>query len=170
MRERARTALRDDGRDRQQGGFALLLTVMFLLMLASMAFAGLETVQRDQQVAGHLNRKRMSLHAADAGLAKAMETLQLTGTPAIPVTKLGDAALYPHGRPSFGPDTSNGPAVESLGTGPPSSSSGGGFNLQPTQNGTPQFQMEYFKIRVQGKAPGGSLTRLEFATSALQAN
>ena len=73
-----------------EGGFALLMTVMLLLMLASLAFAGLETVQRDQQVAGHLNRKRMALHAADAGLAKGMETFNLNGTPTVPTTNLGD--------------------------------------------------------------------------------
>ena len=151
-------------REPRRGGFALVLTVMLLLMLASLAFAGLETVQRDQQVAGHQNRSRMALHAADAGLAKAMETLELTGTPSIPTTQLGDPALYPHGRPSFEADTSDGPAVESLGAGGVN-----GFNLQPTQNGAPQFQVEYWKIRVQGNAPGGTRARLEFATGAIAA-
>lgn len=150
---------------RRQGGFALILTVMMLLMLASLAFAGLETVQRDQQVAGHQNRARIALHAADAGLAKAMETLELTGTPSIPTTKMGDTNLYPHGRPSYQADTSDGPAVESLGTGGVS-----GFNLQPTQSGAPQFQTQYWKIRVQGNAPGGTRTRLEFATGAIITN
>ncbi len=154
--------LKHRGRD---GGFALLMTVMLLLMLASLAFAGLETVQRDQQVAGHLNRKRMALHAADAGIAKGMETLNLTGTPTVPTTSLGDSSLYPHGQPSYRADTSDGAAVESLGAGGVP-----GFNLQPTQNGTPQFQMEYYKIRVQGNAPGGSRSRVEFATGSITAN
>ncbi len=150
----------------RQEGFALLLTVMLLLMLASLAVAGLETVQRDQQVSGHLNRKqRVALHAADAGLAKAMETLNQTGTPTIPTTSLADGTLYPHGQPSYQADTSNGPAVENLGAGGLS-----GFNLQPNANGNPQFQVEYYKIRVQGNAPGGSLARLEFATGSIVAN
>lgn len=156
-----------DDRRRRSGneGFALFITVMLLLMLASLAFAGLETVQRDQQVAGHLNRKRMALHAADAGIAKALETLSQTGTPTIPTTQLGDASLYPHGRPSYEADTSDGAAVETLGTGGVP-----GFNLQPNQNGSPQFQMQYYKIRVQGNAPGGSTARIEFATGSITTN
>ena len=154
-----------DRERRHDEGFALLLTVLLLLMLASLAFAGLDTVQRDQQVSGHLNRKRIALHAADAGLAKGMETLNLTGTPTVPNTNLGDATLYPHGLPSYQADTSAGAATQSLGAG-----SVPGFNLQPTQNGTPQFQMQFWKIRVQGNAPGGSLSRVEFATGSIIAN
>ena len=148
-----------------EGGFALLMTVMLLLMLASLAFAGLETVQRDQQVAGHLNRKRMALHAADAGLAKAMETFSLTGTPTVPTVQLGDSSLYPYGRPSYQADTTDGAAVESLGTGAVP-----GFNLQPNPDGTPPFEMEYYRIRVQGNAPGGSTSRVEFVTGAIKTN
>lgn len=155
---------RATGRPRE-GGFALFMTVMLLLMLASLAFAGLETVQRDQQVAGHLNRRRMAIQAADAGIAKALETLQQTGTATIPTTQLGDSSLYPHGQPSYEADDSDGPAVEPLSTGGVPN-----MNLQPTQNGTPQFQMQYYKIRVQGNAPGGTSTRIEFATSAITAN
>lgn len=150
----------------REGGFALFITVMLLLMLASLAFAGLETVQRDQQVAGHMNRKRMALQAADAGIAKALETLDVTGTPSIPTTQLGDSTLYPHGRPSYQADNSDGPAVEPL--------QGGGapelFNMQPNQNNQPQFQTQYYKIRVEGNAPGGSSARIEFATSAIATN
>jgi hypothetical protein len=152
------------GRTREDG-FALLMTVMLLLVLASLAFAGLETVQRDQQVAGHLNRKRIALNAADAGIAKGLETLTLTGTPVVPTTTLGDTGLYPQGRPRYMADTSDGPAVENLGTG-----GVGGYNLQPTQNGAPQFQMQYYKIRVEGRAPGGSRSRVEFATGSIVAN
>ena len=152
-------------RQRHEGGFALLLTLMLLLMLASMAFAGLETVQRDQQVAGHLNRKLMALHAADAGLAKGMEMVSLNGTLSVPTTQLGDSSLYPHGRPSYQADNSDGAAFEILGTGGVP-----GFNLQPTQNGAPQFQMEYYRMRVQGNAPGGSTSRVEFAAGSIKAN
>ena len=148
-----------------QGGFALLLTVLLLLMLASMAFAGLNTVQRDQQVAGFLNRKRASLHAADAGIAKAMETLSQTGTPTIPTTSLADGGLYPHGRPSFGIDTSAASAVDGLGVGGVP-----GMNLQPTQNGVPAFQMQFWRVRVQGNAPGGTVSRVEFGTGSIIAN
>jgi Tfp pilus assembly protein PilX len=148
-----------------QGGFALLLTVLLLLMLASLAFAGLDTVQRDQQVAGFLNRKRASLHAADAGVAKAMETLSQTGTPAIPNTSLGDTSLYPYGQPSYGVDTSAATTVDGLGVGGVP-----GMNLQPTQNGVPAYQMQFWRVRVQGNAPGGTVSRVEFGTGSIIAN
>jgi Tfp pilus assembly protein PilX len=150
---------------RAQRGFALLLTVMLLILLASLAFAGLDTVQRDQQVAGFLMRKRMSLHAADAGLAKAMETLNQSGTPSIPNTPLADTGLFPHGQPSYGVDTTAAQAVQGLGVGAVP-----GMNLQPTQNGVPAYQMEYWRVRVQGNAPGGTVSRVEFATGSIKAN
>lgn len=151
--------------DRRQGGFALLLTVLLLLMLASLAFAGLDTVQRDQQVAGFLNRKRVSLHAADAGVAKAMETLSQTGTPSIPDTNLADTTLYPYGQPSYGVDTSAASTVDGLGVGGVP-----GMNLQPTQNGVPAYQMQFWRVRVQGNAPGGTVSRVEFGTGSIIAN
>lgn len=150
---------------RSQGGFALLLTVLLLLMLASLAFAGLDTVQRDQQVAGFMNRKRVSLHAADAAVAKALETLSQTGTPTVPSTTLADTSLYPHGRPSFEVDSTAASTVDGLGVGGVP-----GMNLQPTQNGQPAYQMQYWRIRVQGNAPGGTVSRVEFGTGSIIAN
>lgn len=152
-------------RRRSQGGFALLLTVLLLLMLASLAFAGLDTVQRDQQVAGYLNRKRVSLQAADAAVAKAMETLNQAGTPTIPTTSLGDTTLYPYGQPSYGVDTTAASTVDGLGVGGVP-----GMNLQPTQNGVPAYQMQFWRVRVQGNAPGGTVSRVEFGTGSIIAN
>lgn len=154
-----------DARRRREGGFALLMSVMLLLFLALLAFAGLATVQRDQEVAGNLNRKLIALDAADAGIAKGLETLNQTGTPSVPTTLIGDSSLYPYGRPSYQADTSNGPPIVSLGAGGVP-----GFNLQPTQSGAPQFQMDYWKIRVQGNAPGGTTAHVEFATGSIKAN
>jgi Tfp pilus assembly protein PilX len=156
-----------DARDgnRRQEGFALLITVLLLLMLASLAFAGLDTVQRDQQVAGFLNRKRASLHAADAAVSKAMETLNQTGTPTVPTTSLADTTLYPHGQPSYGVDAAAASTVDGLGVGGVP-----GMNLQPTQNGVPAYQMQFWRVRVQGNAPGGTVSRVEFGTGSIIAN
>ena len=146
-------------------GFALVLSVLLLLMVSSLALAGLNTVQRDQQTAGYLNRKRIALQAADAAVAKALESLDQTGTPNVPVTSLGDASIYPYGLPTFGVDTSAATTVDSLGTGPVS-----GMNIQSSANGGATFQMQFWRVRVQGNAPAGGVARVEFATGGIVAN
>ena len=151
--------------DRRQGGFALLLVVLMLLMLASLGFAAMNVVQGDQMVAGYLSRKKMSLHAADAAVAKAMETLQQNGTPTIPNTNLGDTSLYSYGQPSYAVDSSAATPVENLGVGGLQ-----GMNLSIGQNGQITYQVQYWKVRVQGNAPGGTVSRVEFVTGTLLAN
>ena len=150
---------------RGERGFALVLSVLLLLMVASLALAGLNTVQRDQQTAGYLTRTRIALQAADAAVAQALENMDQTGTPTVPVTSLGDTSIYPYGLPTFGVDTSAATTVDSLGTGPVS-----GMNLQSSANGGATFQMQFWRVRVQGNAPGGSVARVEFATGGIVAN
>ena len=107
--------IKDQSRDER--GFTLLLTVLTLLLVTSLGFAALNVVQTDQQVAGYLNRKRMALNAADAGVSRALETLQSNGTPTVPTTALGDGGAFPHGQPTYGVDTTAADPVESLGIG-----------------------------------------------------
>ena len=45
-----------------------------------------------------------------------------------------------------------------------------GMNLAIGQDGAPKFQMQMYRIRVRGTAPGGSLSKLEIATGVLAAN
>ena len=44
------------------------------------------------------------------------------------------------------------------------------MNLQPTQNGVPAYQMQFWRVRVQGNAPGGTVSRVEFGTGSIIAN
>jgi len=155
--------IRDQNRDER--GFTLLLTVLTLLLVTSLGFAALNVVQTDQQVAGYLNRKRMALNAADAGVSRALETLQSNGTPTVPTTALGDGGAFPHGQPTYGVDTTAADPVENLGIGGLS-----GMNLRVGQNGSVQFQVQYWRIRVQGEAPGGTVSRVEFVAGNLVAN
>jgi len=150
---------------RSEAGVALLASVLLLLMLASIGLASLNVVERDQQVAGYLNRKAAALHAADAAVAKALETMDATGTPSVPVTSLGDSTLYPQGQPSYRQDPQSANPIENVGTG-----NVGGMGLQVGANGAAQFQVRYWKIRVQGEAPGGSIARVEVLTGSLIAN
>jgi hypothetical protein len=150
---------------KRQGGFALLLAVLLLLMLASIGFAALDTVQRDRQTAGFANRKRIALNAADAAVARAQQTLRDTGTPAVPNTTLGDTTMYPHGQPSFRTDPNEANPIESLGVGGMP-----GMNLVIDQNGAAAYQIQFWRIQVQGDAPGGSEARVEVVSGSLIAN
>jgi len=150
---------------REQGGFALLITVLVLLLLVSLGFASMTIVQRDQQVAGFQNRKRIALNAAEAGVSVAMEKLASDGTPTIPASLLGDTSLYPHGRPAFRADPAVAEPVKDLGTGILS-----GMGLGIGQNNSNQFQVQYWRVNVQGDGPGGTVARLEVVTGSLQAN
>ena len=150
---------------KRRGGSALLVTVMLLLMLGLVGLAALGTTTRDQQVAGFQNRKRIALYAAEAGLAEAFERLTRTSTPAIDPTTIGDSTLYPYGQPSYRPDPTVANPVEDLGTAPFP-----GMSLNLGQGGTPTYQMNHWRVRSEGRAPGGSLAHVEAVSGALVAN
>ena len=78
---------------------------------------------------------------------------------------LSDASTYPHGRPSYRPDPTVAEPIDSLGTGPFP-----GTELNIGQNGVPLFQAEYWRIRVEGRAPGSTVARLEAVGGALVGN
>jgi Tfp pilus assembly protein PilX len=138
---------------------------MVLLLLASLGLASLNVVQSDQQVAGFQNRKRVALNAAEAGISVAMETLASNGLPTVPTTPLADTTLYSHGQPSYRADPTVAPPLLKLGTG-----TIGGMGLGIGQNNSNQFQVQYWRINVQGNGPGGTVAHLEVVTGALQAN
>jgi len=150
---------------RREAGSALLVTVMLLVMLGLVGLAALNTTTRDQQVAGFQNRKRIALYAAEAGISEALETLTTTQTPSVTTTSIGDTTLYPHGRPLYRPDPSVPNAVENLGTAPFP-----GMALNIGAGGTPTYQMNYWRVHVEGLAAGGSRTRLQSVSGSLLAN
>jgi len=152
-------------RRRHEGGSATLLAVLLMLLMGLIGFAALDTVTRDLQVEGSLFRKKLAFFAAEAGVAQALGGIRVGGDPNIDPTDLGDDTTYPYGKPSFRLDPSVADPVESLGLG-----AYPGMNLQLGQNGTPTYQLEMYRVRVQGTATGGSLSRLEFASGSLVAN
>jgi Tfp pilus assembly protein PilX len=157
------SALRPSARE---SGLALLASVLLLLMLASIGLAALNVVERDQMVAGYLNRRAIALHAADAAVARALGTLAASGTPTVPATTIGSSALYPGGQPSYRTDTTTATPIKKAGTG-----SLPGYQLGGAAGGAAApYSVQYWKIRVQGEAPGGSVARVEVLTGALVAN
>lgn len=154
-----------DLRRRREGGSALLVTVMLLLMLGLVGLAALGTTTRDQQVAGFQNRKRVALYAAEAGVSEALETLTTTHTPVVGTATIGDSTLYPYGQPSYRPDPAFADPVDDLGSAPFP-----GMSLNIGQGGVPTYQMNYWRVHVEGRAAGGSQARLEAVSGALVAN
>jgi len=150
---------------RHQAGSALLITSLLLLILGLFGFAALSTVTKDQQIAGFSKRQRLAFYAAEAGVAKALETLTTQMAPNVPATDLGDSSLFPHGRPSFRPDPTATTPIENIGNG-----AFPGMSLNLGQNGQPTYQLSYWRIRVQGRAPGGTAARIEAVSGALVAN
>lgn len=150
---------------RREAGSALLISVLVLVLLGLVGLAALDTVQRDQQVAGFENRSTVAFFAAEAGIAKGLETLTTTQTPSVPVTSLGDGGIFPYGQPSYRPDPTLADPIDTLGTGvfP-------GMAINIGQGGTPTYQLRYWRIRVEGRGPGGSVARAESVAGALLAN
>jgi len=152
-------------REQREAGVALLACVLLLLMLASIGLASMNVVESDQQVAGYLNRKGIALQAADAAIANALDTMATTGTPTVPATTLGDSTLYPYGQPSYLPDPQSATPIQQAGVG-----NIDGMGLQINSNGSAQYQVRFWKIRVEGQAAGGSIARVEVLTGSLVAN
>jgi len=151
-------------RSRREAGSALLVTVMLLMMLGLVGLAALNTTTRDQQVAGFQNRKRIALYAADAGVSDALEKLTTTATPTLVQTSIGDSTLYPYGAPLYRPDPAVPDPIEDLGTAPFP-----GMGLNIGQGGVPTYQMDYWRVHVEGLAAGGSRARVEAVSGALVA-
>ena len=154
------------GSRRREEGSALLIAVLLLLMLGLAGLAALNTTTRDEQVAGHLNRKKHALYAAEAGLAESFGELTLhAGTPSVTPGSVGDSTLFPQGRPSYRADTTVADPLKDLGTAPFP-----GMALNLGAGGLPTYQLNYWRIRVEGHAAGGSLARVEAVTGTLRAN
>lgn len=150
--------------DRREGGTALIVTVLLLVLVGIIGLAALDTVQRDQQVAGFQNRSRVAFYAAEAGVADAKNRLREVwsteqtvdfpdeGDPEL----IGDASLYPLGRPRYYGDPSAPAAISYMDAGAPSVSGGHDMRLGGSTRVNTLWQ-----IRVEGSTPDGSTSRLE---------
>ena len=60
--------------------------------------------------------------------------------------------------------------VNTIGTYPLGNGAFPGMSLNLGQGGTPTYMLSYWRIRVEGRAPGGSVARIETVSGALLAN
>ncbi|RIL05845.1 MAG: hypothetical protein DCC71_08890 [Proteobacteria bacterium] len=156
---------------RREAGSALIVTVMLLLLLGVIGLSALDTVMRDQQVAGFQNRSTAAFYAAEAGVAAAKDIIrgQLFYTVGESVTfasystpaEIGDTSLYPNGRPRYYGD----PDVTQPITALPQtlrSPGAGGSNMRQGAQAFNTFGL--YRLRVVGQTADGATSKIEAVT------
>jgi hypothetical protein len=146
------------GRDQ---GIALIAVMMILALVATLALSSMETTMRDNQIAGVQRRNRVAFQAAEAGLAVALASMANNAAPTLVNTNIGVVGDYPMGQPSFQLDPNVPTPIENLGAQPAP-----GMSLNINGNG-PKFQLQLWRIHVEGTEPRGMTSRIEAATAAL---
>jgi len=175
LRTRSNEPVRDP---RREGGVALLIAMLMLIIFGAMAVASMDTVMRDRQIAGIHSQANQAFQAAEAGVAAGLAALRnptqpwptsIAGlanfAPALPDIDLGDSSDYPHGLPSYVADPDAAQPIEYLGVGgecpgwevsiDTSNIGGGGLTVLET----------IYDIRVQGQTQTGARTRIEAAAA-----
>lgn len=150
-------------RRRREAGSALFVTMMFLVLMGALGLAGLDTVARDQEVAGLQNRAAIAFYAAEAGGAQARSLVRgvtsRSDTPAFPTqgapALLGDGETRSHGVPSYYGDPAVTAPVRWIRDGLPYAQGG---NLQM---GGQQLVHTLWQIDVVGRNGGGAASQLE---------
>lgn len=146
---------------KREGGIALITVMLILALISVLAVSSLETTMRDQQVAGVQMRDRVAFQAAEAGLAAALVSVTGSNTPTLTSGSIGVAGDYPLGQPSYQLDPDAASPVENLGAQPAP-----GMSLNINGNG-PKFQLQLWRIHVEGSEPRGMNTSVEAAAAAL---
>ncbi len=145
----------------RETGIALIAVMMILALVATLAISSMETTMRDQQVAGVQMRSRVALQAAEAGLAVALASMTNNAVPTLLASNIGVTGDYPMGQPSFRLNPNVPAPIENLGAQPAP-----GMSLNIDGNG-PKFQLQMWRIHVEGSEPRGMTSRIEAATAVL---
>lgn len=148
----------------RERGIALITVMMILALIATLAISSMETVMRDNQIAAVQMRNRVAFQAAEAGLAVALASMTTSTAPTLVQTDIGVVGDYPVGQPSFQLNPSVATPIENLGSQPMP-----GMGLNIDGNG-PKFQLQMWKIHVEGSEPRGMTARIEAATAVLWGN
>ena len=146
---------------RREQGVALVVVMLILALISVLAVSSMETTMRDQQVAGVQMRDRVAFQAAEAGLAPALVTVTGSNTPTLDSADIGVPGDYPLGQPSYMLDPKASTPIDSLGSLPAP-----GMSLNIDGNG-PKFQLQLWRINVEGREPRGMNSRVEAAAAAL---
>lgn len=148
-------------RSRRQGGAALLVAMLMLVLMGMVGLASLDTVMRDRQMAGFHSQSQSALYAADAGLADGLDLLrtQIVSsslsagdciTPKIVNTSLGGGRSYE------ADPTAPSNEICMLASAEPCEGL-----MVSIEQGQPIFLNTVWNIQVQGNAPGGATARVQ---------
>lgn len=148
---------------RREGGAILIVAVVMLVLMGALGLAALETVTRDQQVAGFQKRATSAFYAAEAAAAQARNAVRTVGdrsdTPAMPTPStpgtLSDTTTYPHGLPTYYGDPAFADPIRYVRDGG-IYANGGNLQLKGQK-----FVKTLWQINVVGNAPNGSSRRVE---------
>ena len=146
---------------RREEGVALIVVMLILALVSVLAVSSMETTMRDQQVAGVQMRDRVAFQAAEAGLATALVSVTGSNTPTLASANIGVPGDYPLGQPNYLLDPKVPTPIENLGAQPAP-----GMSLNINGNG-PKFQLQLWRINVEGREPRGMNSRVEAAAAAL---
>ncbi len=166
-------------RNRREGGIALLIAILLMVLFAAMAVASMDTVKRDRQLAGIHSQSHLAFQAAEAGVAAGLATLRnppstwpssVAGlaafNPPLPNIALGSSYEYPHGQPSYVPDPTAGQAIDYLGVGGPCDEWEASTNVQNIGGSGGITVLEtLFDIQVQGQTQTGARANVEAAAA-----
>jgi len=157
---------------RRESGSALIITVMVMLLLGAIGLSALDTVMRDQQVAGFQNRSSEAFYAAEAGVSAAKDLIRQSvfsptdtvnfATSAAPVM-IGDAYTYPNGQPQYYGDPKATDPIKSMNQTLTVSGAGGSNMRQGTGANWNKFAL--MQIRVAGQTADGAVSRIEVVTT-----
>lgn len=148
---------------RREQGSALVVTVLLLVLLGVIGLAALDTVTRDQQVAGFQNRSRIAFYAAEAGVADAKNRLRevwaIDQVVAFPdeanAVEIGDTVSFPYGQPLYFGDPSVPSAIRWAESGVPDCEG------NDCRQGGSMKVNTLWQIRVTGRANDGATSLIE---------
>ena len=163
---------RSDTRNRRESGSALIITVLVMVLLGAIGLSALDTVMRDQQVAGYQNRSSEAFYAAEAGVAAAKDLIRRNvfsptdtvnfATQGSPVL-LGDTYSFPYGQPKYFGDPKFPAAIHSLNQ-TLTVAGAGGSSLRQGMGAT-WNKFALMQVNVAGQTADGTTARIEVVTT-----
>ncbi len=157
---------------RRESGSALIITVLVMMLLGAIGISALDTVMRDQQVAGYQNRSNTAFYAAEAGVAAAKDQVRrnvlsgrerLTFADSATPVMLSDSYTHPDGQPMYyGSPKSGEEALQSLDQSMKIAGAAGSDMRVGMGANRSNFQL--WKIRVAGQTPEGAVSKIEVVT------
>ena len=163
---------------RREGGVALLIAILMLILFAAMAVASMDTVQRDRQIAAIHSQSHLAFQAAEAGVNAGLAALRNPATgwpssvaglasfnPALPNIALGSSYEFPHGQPDYVPDPGAAQPIQYLGIGGACDEWETSMNVQNIGGSSVTVLETLFDIRVQGQTATGARSNLEAAAA-----